>query len=127
MLMYYWVNWVSQQSLDSLRLGPRLQTLQLRVSPRLQKIPDDQKSFYGCKRKRSSSGLSAEAREKKAKVVFVEDVVCRSDAGLGHNSGSALVDGLSKSTARVKRTLKVLDTFCACLCVYLLCLCMFLW
>jgi hypothetical protein len=103
------------------------QNLQQRISQRLQNIPDDQKPFYGSNRKRSSDGL----KDKGTNVEFVEDIRCRSDLAMSRNSGCAQVDDLDKSVARVKRTLRVFNTFylrfvqviticiCVCLCMYM--------
>jgi CII-binding regulator of phage lambda lysogenization HflD len=54
-----------------------LQNLQRRVSPRLQNIPDDQKTFYGNDRKRLSDGLKDKVSEKGIKVELVEDIHCK--------------------------------------------------
>ncbi|KAL0004718.1 hypothetical protein SO802_012279 [Lithocarpus litseifolius] len=92
-----------------MRGSPRSKSSQGRVNSRLKEKSDDKikKPSNGCKRKRLSDGLKNQVSNNDTKVLFVEDIGCRSDLEMGCNSGHARVN----DSVMVKETLRVFTTF----------------
>nr|XP_023924619.1 histone-lysine N-methyltransferase, H3 lysine-9 specific SUVH4-like [Quercus suber] len=80
------------------RGSPRSKSSQGRVNSMLKEKSDDKKPSNGSKRKRLSDDT---------KVLFVEDIGCRSDLETGCNNGHARVN----DSVMVKETLRVFTTF----------------
>ncbi|KAM3705888.1 hypothetical protein ACB098_03G110900 [Castanea mollissima] len=89
------------------RGSPRSKSSQGRVNSRLKEKSDDEMPSNGSKRKRLSDGLKNQVSKNDAKVLFVEDIGCRSDLKTGRNNGDARVN----DSVMVKETLRVFTTF----------------